>query len=339
VKKAESKCDLKGNDNMKIQILDQKLKALFKTERKITYETLLIIQTLDLTKSYRELGYSSLYEYLTKEIGYSEGAAQRRISSARLMKEVPSLEQELQTGELNLSQVSLAQVAFKQEEKKSSQKLDSKKKELILNRLRSKSSFETKKILLEECPSFEIPKPRANPARDEKVQVTLEFTEAEWQQVQDLMAQISHQVPEQKLEKALLYWARSLKKKSPPLRRLIEARSREKYESRSQGPYELRSQGTYEPRSQEPSESHSRGQSEPQSQRRYESRSQEEGEPRLQGQCEFVSKEGKRCQSKHFLEMDHIKPKALGGRNNPMNLRLLCRSHNQLSAKLHGLSR
>jgi len=267
---------------MKIQILDQKLKALFKTERKIIHEILLIIQTLDLTKSYRELGYSSLFEYLTKEIGYSEGAAQRRISSARLMKEVPSLEKKLQDGELNLSQVSLAQVAFKQEEKRGSRKLDPKKKELILKKLKSKNSFETKKILLEECPSFEIPKPQANPARDEKVHVTLEFTDAEWQEVQDLMAQISHQVPEQKLEKALLYWARSWKKKSPPLRRLIEARS--------------------------------------------------------QGQCEFVSKEGKRCQSKHFQEKDHIQPRALGGGDNPMNLRILCRSHNQLSAKLHGLS-
>jgi len=254
--------------------LDQKLKALVKTERKITHEILLIIQTLDLTKSYRELGYSSLYEYLTKEIGYSEGAAQRRISSARLMKEVPSVEQELQTGELNLSQVSLAQVAFKQEN------LNSEKKEKILKKLKNKSTYETKKILLEECPSFEIPK-QANPIRDQKVQVTLEFTEAEWREVQDLLAQISHQVPEQKLEKALLYWARA-RKKSPPLRRLIEARS--------------------------------------------------------QGQCEFVSKKGKRCHSKHFLEMDHIRPRALGGGDNPMNLRLLCRSHNQLSAKLHGLS-
>jgi len=267
---------------MKIQVIDQKLKSLVKTERKITHEILLLVQTLDLTKSYRDMGYSSLFEYLTKEIGYSEGAAQRRISSARLMREVPSLEKNLQAGELNLSQVSLAQVAFRQEEKKGSQKLDSKRKEIVLNKLKNRNSFETKKILLEECPSFEIPMPREIPSRDQKIHVSLEFTANEWQQVQDLLAEISHQVPDQKLERALLYWAKSLKKKSPPLRQLIEARA--------------------------------------------------------QGQCEFVSKEGKRCSSKHFLEIDHIKPRALGGGDNPMNLRLLCRSHNQLFAKFHGLT-
>ncbi|MEZ0391515.1 MAG: hypothetical protein ACAH59_04825, partial [Pseudobdellovibrionaceae bacterium] len=100
---------------MNIQVLDQKLKTLVRTERKITYEILLLIQTLDVTRGFRELGYSSLFEYLTKEVGYSEGSAQRRISSARLMKECPQVETEIQTGGLNLTQISLAQVAFRQE--------------------------------------------------------------------------------------------------------------------------------------------------------------------------------------------------------------------------------
>lgn len=51
------------------------------------------------------------------------------------------------------------------------------------------------------------------------------------------------------------------------------------------------------------------------------------------GACSFVSKEGKRCRSIHFLEWDHEMPFSLGGRSDdPNNIRLLCRSHNRLVA-------
>jgi 5-methylcytosine-specific restriction endonuclease McrA len=49
-------------------------------------------------------------------------------------------------------------------------------------------------------------------------------------------------------------------------------------------------------------------------------------------QCAFVSNDGKRCESKHALEFDHIVPVAKGGATSADNLRLLCRAHNQLEA-------
>jgi hypothetical protein len=55
---------------------------------------------------------------------------------------------------------------------------------------------------------------------------------------------------------------------------------------------------------------------------------------RAEGKCQFVDFEtGKRCGSRYFLETDHsIKPVALGGSNDPGNLRLLCRGHNARAA-------
>ena len=44
------------------------------------------------------------------------------------------------------------------------------------------------------------------------------------------------------------------------------------------------------------------------------------------------------CGSKHALEIDHIHPKALGGSNNPANMRILCRSCNQRAGMKAGLS-
>jgi CRISPR/Cas system Type II protein with McrA/HNH and RuvC-like nuclease domain len=59
---------------------------------------------------------------------------------------------------------------------------------------------------------------------------------------------------------------------------------------------------------------------------------------RAQEQCEYTAADGKRCESKHFLEIDHIVPLAHGGSSEFQNLRIYCRAHNQLSAKNWGLS-
>jgi hypothetical protein len=49
--------------------------------------------------------------------------------------------------------------------------------------------------------------------------------------------------------------------------------------------------------------------------------------------CSFVGKDGRRCGSTHLLEFDHRKPRALGGKDEPANIRLLCRAHNQYEAE------
>ena len=51
------------------------------------------------------------------------------------------------------------------------------------------------------------------------------------------------------------------------------------------------------------------------------------------GCCAFVTDDGKRCESRRDLEYDHIVPLARGGRTTVVNLRLLCRTHNQLEAE------
>src|SRR4051812_6810859 len=45
------------------------------------------------------------------------------------------------------------------------------------------------------------------------------------------------------------------------------------------------------------------------------------------GCCSFVSREGKRCETRAFLEYDHIVPLAFGGGDGVEGLRLLCHRH------------
>ncbi len=50
-------------------------------------------------------------------------------------------------------------------------------------------------------------------------------------------------------------------------------------------------------------------------------------------QCEYVNqKTGRRCTSKHALEIDHKIPLELGGPESLENMRVLCRNHNQFRA-------
>ncbi|MPY86989.1 MAG: hypothetical protein GEU99_03615 [Luteitalea sp.] len=53
---------------------------------------------------------------------------------------------------------------------------------------------------------------------------------------------------------------------------------------------------------------------------------------RDRGQCTFVSRRGRRCPARGWLEFHHTVPFALGGETSVDNVRLLCRAHNQQQA-------
>ncbi|MEO7035389.1 MAG: hypothetical protein ABI548_15790 [Polyangiaceae bacterium] len=53
---------------------------------------------------------------------------------------------------------------------------------------------------------------------------------------------------------------------------------------------------------------------------------------RDQGRCSFVAEDGRRCNGRVFLEIDHATPHAVGGEPCLANLRLRCRAHNQWHA-------
>lgn len=51
------------------------------------------------------------------------------------------------------------------------------------------------------------------------------------------------------------------------------------------------------------------------------------------GRCTFIGHSGHRCENQFGLEFDHITPQSRGGASTTANLRLRCRTHNQLEAE------
>jgi len=51
------------------------------------------------------------------------------------------------------------------------------------------------------------------------------------------------------------------------------------------------------------------------------------------GRCSFVSEDGRRCEARALLELDHVEPWARLGDASVDNIRLRCRAHNQMHAQ------
>ena len=54
---------------------------------------------------------------------------------------------------------------------------------------------------------------------------------------------------------------------------------------------------------------------------------------RDRGRCTYVSKDGRRCESRRFLQFDHTQGRAVGGGFTVENVRLRCGPHNRLEAE------
>ena len=84
---------------------------------------------IDSRKLYFRRGFSSLFDYAVKELGYSEGAAYRRIKAMKLCQDMPKTENRLQSGRLSLSTACQLQVFFEKQVKKAREE---KKQSLLL---------------------------------------------------------------------------------------------------------------------------------------------------------------------------------------------------------------
>lgn len=136
------------------RVLLTSTKELAQEYRDVTTKLLHHLKEIESRKLYSELGYSSLFSYVVKELGFSEASAARRIKAAEMLKQIPTIEKKIESGELTLTNLAKASDSFRQ-----NNITDPLLKISILEKLENTSTRACEKNLL-ELTGTEIPVPR-----------------------------------------------------------------------------------------------------------------------------------------------------------------------------------
>lgn len=167
-----------GDKTMK---LHNELLELRKKENQISAEILEKLQFMENHRYYLQLGFSTLFDYLVRGLGYSQSRAYERQSCLRLTNELPELKEKIDQGKLSYTTLS---VAFKTLKKKPTEE-----KRQFLKNLENKSTREVKRLLAEPSKPIQIKKS----IYKEKVVLRLELSHELNEKLERLKALRSHQ--------------------------------------------------------------------------------------------------------------------------------------------------
>ena len=394
------------------QELLTQIKLLVQKERNLHIQVLHHLKEIDSRKLYFKMGFSSLFDYAVRELGYSEGAAYRRIKAMKLCRDLPETESRLKSGRLSLSAACQLQTFFEKQAKKSkaeremisfqssqktepsnqnegeNQKLSEKQqKQELIKQVEGCSTRATMKLLSEADPSVSISREQTRFLGKEKVEIKVVIDEECYKRLEELTSLLSHRNPNLSYGELLSILSEEALQKHDPRRRKtrqnnlkIQTPARKPTASAQRSAILSEKPATSAQRSAALSEKpitfapkliHSikeqpvstSGAISP-----VKKSVNAEGKPitfapksdisagkekhkkisraipsylrkyiweRDGGRCSYIHRETKRrCASRHLLQIDHIKPFALGGRTEKENLRLLCAGHNQFRVNL-----
>jgi len=314
-------------------VLIRDLAALIAHDRVTTVAVLAHIAEVDARRLYVPAGYPSMHAYCVGELRLSEDAASKRIQAARAARQFPALLDALAEGRLHLAAVCLLAPHLTVENveglvEAATHRRKAEIEEMLARRLPSSEvsaslhavppmssdllqlvpgrvgsvTAATVGNLDEHSPASVDASPAQVASPSFVLKLTIgKSTREKLRYAQDLL---SHAVPSgdvaQVLDRALDALIVELEK------RKLGVGARAQLRARSRPPARIR----YVP-----------------------ARVRRAVWERDQGQCTFVSAAGHRCESRRFLEFDHIDPVARGGRATLEGMRLRCRAHNQYEAE------
>ncbi|MES2768077.1 MAG: HNH endonuclease signature motif containing protein [Bdellovibrionota bacterium] len=283
--------------------------------------------------------YPSLFEYCVKVLKYSSASAQRRIDFMRAMKLIPELEEKIISGDLNLSSISQAQSFFRQEAKVGKSYSILEKKE-VLEKLENKSSRECIQELIAISPQS-VPQEKRRELTPEKTELKVVLNKDLISKLDKIKALMSHKNPSMTDQELIEAMAEIVIQKIDPMEKAKRVKIRRQKNNTPQLPTEevnhqqRKSILETSPTENKPGLSRDgsglkngqprKGVSH--NARYIPSTLRQAVYTRDKGQCTHSN-----CNSRKFLEYDHIIPLAIGGKTTIQNLRLLCRTHNQRAA-------
>lgn len=320
----------------------ERVKQLAQKERALLVELLHHLKEVDSRRLYLDAGHSSLWAYCTRELNYSEAAAHRRIQAMRALREMPAIESKIENGSLSLSNVAKAQSALQRKcraEKVTAELATENEAPIsslaLFQLLENKSQKEADQILAQHLPESVSTNEKMRALNAESSELRIIISSAQLEKLQHVKSLLSHKNPNPTWAELIELMADfivarkdpSRQQKSlpaPPLRRRTEihlamtednpAMTENKNFSRVEK--EGSRLATQRPTRYIPAEVRRQVWLD------------------ADGSCQYISPlTGRRCLSRHQLEIDHIVPMAFGGRHERKNLRLYCRQHNRLTAR------
>lgn len=268
-------------------------------ERKITHEILVLINLALEGRAYLELGYSTMFDWLTKGFGYSNASAFRRIEAARLLNDVPEAGAQLKDGRINLSTLSQVQTVIRAQEKISGVKVSLKLKKQIVEKIENRSSLSTEQFLTSVFPDTvtAIHQERRTVIDENQTRHQMNLPTQATADLSRLKEVLSHIFPFATDADIISYALRDLVKRKDPQEKILRQKAKVGAKLATFKKSNFR--------------------------------------------CTYKDpKTGVVCGTRYQLQVDHIKPRALGGTDDPDNLRILCRQHNLwVAEKIFGKSK
>jgi 5-methylcytosine-specific restriction endonuclease McrA len=297
------------------------LKSLVCEGNRILAKVIAYLAEVEDRRLHLELACSSMFDFCTRKLGFSEGESFRRLTAARLVRRFPVLLEAIASGRLHLSSVVRLRDLFSEENvdelvEAASGKTKREVEELIAKRapkpdvapsirkLPDVSRPAAPQVALPAAPrSSPIPAGQVQPLSESRYKIQLTASAALKDKLEHARALMSHRNPSGDLA-AVVEQALDL---------LIEKLEKEKL-----GKVAC-------PRAAQPRPSSNPG--------HVTRTARREVIDRDGLQCSFVGKDGERCPARAFLELDHRHPRALGGTGEASNVRVRCRAHNRHAAE------
>jgi hypothetical protein len=292
------------------------------TDRRLTSALIARLAEIDARKLYAsEMGFPSMFDYCVKTLRYGEGSAYKRIRIARLARDFPIVLEMITVGDVTLAGLTVLAPHLTRENHKE-----------LLNFARRKSMRELERYVASMAPRPDLADCVRRLPVVEVVESQLRMAspppavmarKSSLESVESLAPQRVHFgfTGSEELRGKLDRAKEILRHKFPfgRIEDIVEFALERLLES-------------YDPDRKSPARK-------PDTARQDMTRAipqwvKDEVWRRDAGRCSFATKEGGACGARGWLEYDHVKPWALGGASNdPGNVRLLCRAHNQVSAR------
>jgi hypothetical protein len=197
---------------------------LVREERRISVEVLKHLLEIDTRRIYAERGYSSLFEFCRHELGYSDGAAYRRVNAMHLMRDLPVVQDKICSGELTVSAAAQVQGFLAAERRERGRVFDQNQKHELLDHLVGKSRREVERELVKLSPERGAERPEQERAlAQDRVELCLSISRdlhERLKRIQDLTAHVN---PWSTYENLLEHMTEIVLNKIDPMRKKLKA--------------------------------------------------------------------------------------------------------------------